>query len=458
MYKFIIILLTGSLFFQTAQAAEVNDTSAPEMTVLADIHFTPFADCTHQNCPIAIQLNKAPANQWPQILAEKSSQQLPTNGQETNYALFQSLLMQLQKQHPQNVMILGDFLAHRFRSLYLKYTGDHNNKHYEQFVLKTIQYITGAIQQAIPNDSAIFPVIGNNDSYGGEGCAYTDYCSISNGFFFRNLSAQWAGVLGNDENKSRFLSTFSKAGYYEVVLPNTHHHIIVLNTVLFSTKAQGMNISQAANEQLLWLQHTLENIAKSNERTWIIFHIPPGVDAYSTSKSFFGVMVSFWEKEYTQSFLDLIRQYNGIITGVLSGHVHMDGFLILDSQDPAHKIIDTFVSSISPIFGNNPSYKTYEYSNENFTLHDFVTYFLNLKHKMTEWQKEYDFANVYQPNDGLFSGYEKILADKNNTFSTDYIRFYDVDTMSQPISHGKWDYYWCATHQLNPNSYRECIK
>ncbi len=137
----------------------------------------------------------------------------------------------------------------------------------------------------------------------------------------------------------------------------------------------------------------------------------------------------------------------------------MDGFLVLDNNSE-NIIVDTFVASISPIFGNNPSYKIYSFKNNNFEIHDFGTYYINLRDNngAKGWEKEYQFSTAYMPDNGLFTGYKKITSNQSNAYSANYIRFYGVNTSSQPITQGKWNYYWCATACLNTKKYQNCMK
>lgn len=395
MQRFIITLLFLFSIFGVAKAQTNNGSHSHQIGILSDIHFSPFTDCpSEKKCILLEKLNQSSIDQWPKLFTQYAGDQLPHNGQPTNYALFHDLLIKIQQQQPQNVLILGDFLAHRFRTQYLKYTHDHNRSHYENFIIKTLQYLTHSIQEALPENSSVYPLIGNNDSYGGKNCAYPDYCVIPNGSFFRAAAHNWKELFKDAANKASFMSTFPHAGYYEIVLPNTRDHIIVLNTVLFSIKAQGLHHDQAAHDQLVWLEQKLKNIAAAKEKTWIIFHIPPEIDTYSTIRNFLGIVTPFWEKDYLQQFLSLIHQYNANITAIFSGHTHMDGFLVLDKSNSNHVIIDTFIPSISPIFGNNPAYKIYDYDANNFEIKDFTTYFLNLKNKNSkaEWEKEYSFS------------------------------------------------------------------
>ncbi|MBS0350495.1 MAG: metallophosphoesterase [Proteobacteria bacterium] len=447
-------LIFSALFLFSLAAYADNS----QITVISDIHFNPFADCNKRGkCELVLKLNQAPETQWPKILAQYSQNKLSAPHEETNYVLFQRLLQQLQEQQPNHLLILGDFLAHRFHSLYVYYSHDKNTSHYQQFTIKTIQYITDSIQKALPNTD-IYPLIGNNDSYAGRGCAYSDYCVIANGGFYKELSGVWSKLFKSEANQQSFLGSFAHAGYYDIVLPNSHNHIIVLNTVIFSNKAQGPDIDQEAKKQLQWLQDKLSAIAAANEKTWIIYHIPPGIDAYSTTKNIFNVVAPFWENDYSKIFYKLVHQYKDQITGVVSGHLHMDGFLLLDVNSSGNYIIDTFVPSISPIFGNNPAYKIYTYTPDEFKLHNFSAYYLDLKAAQPAWQKEYDFSKTYQPKDGLSTGYQKVTVDRHNTFTANYIQFYAVNTESQPITGGKWQNYWCATRYLESKPYQTCLK
>lgn len=374
-FSFILILS----FSQQAISAEVM--------ALSDIHFSPFEGCSNsvKACPLVVKLNQAPADQWPNILAQYSPKHLPQNHQATNYALILAMLSQIKEEHPQNLFILGDFLAHRYRTQYRTYSHDHDRAHYEQFVMKTMQFLIHSIQEALPADAAVYPVIGNNDSYGGGGCPYPDYCTIAGGPFLSALKNIWSPSLNQAENEAQFLATFPKAGYYHVVLPHTDDHIIVLNTVLFSEKASGPNTEQAAQEQLNWLRDQLQNIASKKQKAWILFHIPPGVDAYSTTTGFFHGVIHFWKEPYEKQFLALIKEYDQTVALVLSGHTHLDGVLILDMSS-VFKIIDSFVPSISPIFGNNPGYKIYRYDPKNFEMTGMTTFYLDIKDPNAKWQ------------------------------------------------------------------------
>ncbi len=463
-----LLILFGLLFncgfAQQVAANPETEVVYHHLTVIADIHFNPFADCPAKNgkCPEAIELNKAKVSEWPAILAKYNSQKFPSYGQETNYKLFSSLLSQIGQQKPENVLILGDFLAHNFYLKYLSFVNDNNKKDYQKFVLNTLAYLTNSMQQILPENSSIFPVIGNNDSYGGIGCMSPDYCSETNGDFFKNTAKIWAPLFKNKLNQKEFSATYSKAGYYEITLPDSNH-LLILNTVLFSHQAQGYKVDQAANAQIAWLKSRLKIYKRANQKAWIAWHIPPGVDAYSTASSFFQRITPFWKETYNTQVLNLIHQYTDTVTGVFSGHLHMDGFLWLDSNEKSGALVDSFVPAISPIFGNNAAYKIYDYDSKNLQWCNFTTYYLSLINTSVGqdlWNREYTFNAAFQTNSQnctLIPGFAKIALNKDDPFTTNYLTFYNVSSNFKSIPQQAWKTFWCAIRNLDIADYENCL-
>ncbi len=371
------------------------------------------------------------------------------------------MLAEINQQQPENILILGDFLAHNFQSKYVLYTKDLNKKDYQQFVLKTLQYLTQSIQAVSPANTSIFPVIGNNDSYGGRGCMDADYCSETNGPFFKALTQLWAPLIRDKTNQKQFIATFPIAGYYAINLSN-NNHLLVLNTNLFSDHAQGYRVDAAANAETAWLNKQLAAYQKNQQKTWIAWHIPPGIDAYSTATNFFHKIRSFWKENYNHDVLKLINQYMDTIAGVYSAHLHMDGFLILGADKHKGTLIDSFVPAISPIFGNNPAYKIYEYDSKNLDWCNFSTYYLNLIHSSISqaWIKEYIFNSSYQEDlkdCTLIAGFSKISINVDNPFTTNYLTFYNVSSNFKSLPKQAWKDFWCTINNLNIADYENCL-
>ncbi len=68
--------------------------------------------------------------------------------------------------------------------------------------------------------------------------------------------------------------------------------------------------------QLEWLEKQLKAAKKNKQNVWIILHIPPGVDAWSTVKE--GHMVAYWDalhkdrdsRTFTDKFQELVQMYS----------------------------------------------------------------------------------------------------------------------------------------------------
>ena len=70
--------------------------------------------------------------------------------------------------------------------------------------------------------------------------------------------------------------------------------IISVNSVFFSNKYRAANFahacstadSTAAARTFAWLESSLSQARLDHEKVWLMFHIPPGIDGYSTMTSY----------------------------------------------------------------------------------------------------------------------------------------------------------------------------
>ena len=141
----------------------------------------------------------------------------------------------------------------------------------------------------------------------------------------------------------------------------------------------------------------MKTAKEHKQNVWIIFHIPPGVDAWSTLKE--GHTVAYWDalhkdrdsRTFTDKFQELVQTYSPNIKGIFSGHTHMDHFrLIFDkSHNPLAYVHIT--PAISPQFGNNPGFQVLTYDAVSFSVTDFDTYYYD----GAAWKEEYDFDSTY---------------------------------------------------------------
>jgi predicted phosphodiesterase len=422
---------------------------------ISDIHFDPFAGCEKlpYPCPIIEKLRSAKYQLWGQILSGNNN--LIAYRKDTNYSLLKTTLLELQtikkQENPRFVVILGDFLGHNYIDHYRKYSGDRSTDGYYLFVRKTFQFIAYELEKVFP-DIDVYSVVGNNDSY------QDDYILTPHGAFFHNIADIWVQLMKDRRSKKQFQNTFSIAGYYAVTLPGDKSKIIVLDTVLFSSLSQTNRVRDAAaKEQLVWLKDQLKMAEKNHQTILLAFHIPAGIDVFSTLRVF-SLVHEFWQPEYTREFEELLNEYSKNIVGILSGHIHMDSFQLINIKR-GNPLPVIFTSSISPVFGNNPAFKVFSYDAKTSRLENYDTYFYPLD--KLNWQREYSFNRIYRSvcyHCDLVSELTQII--NNREALENYKKYYAVGHDSQPITEKKSDfpYYLCSIFSITPKAYRACLR
>ncbi len=443
-----------SIFFAATVSAIQTTSLSHDMQILsiADIHFDPFLSCHEQTpCPLIQSLRAAPASAWPSILS-KHDQSHPEYHQDSDYALLVSALAAAKQAAERNqvktVFVLGDFLGHDYRELYKKYSHDSSRAGYKDFAHKTMMFLTDEIGKTFP-DINVYAAVGNNDSYLG------DYRFDKNGAFFSDTDKLFAALVKDPANKAAIHAEFPVGGYYAVnITPDTK--LIMLNTVLFSAKAKPAEAAELAQRQLTWLHQQLQSAKEKNQYVMIAMHIPAGVDVYATLKYRLFRLIQFWNTEYTDKFEAELKEYSPELVAIFAGHLHSDWFQMLKIDD-RNTIPVTGTPSISPIFGNNPGFKIYQYSSADGKLRNFETYYYPLNTK-ADWGVEYSFDKIYQPNCRdctLPAGMERLQP--ANVLADYYKRFYAVSTTSQPITTKWMPYYWCAVQEVDLDKYKKCI-
>ncbi|TAK73596.1 MAG: hypothetical protein EPO11_08190 [Gammaproteobacteria bacterium] len=428
------------------------DEAALHFLTLADIHFDPFIACHNTvPCPLIKQLQHAPASAWPALLA-KYDIDPPQYKQDSNYPLLISALSAAKqaaaKEDAKFVIVLGDFLGHNYRKYYKKYSGDQTMAGYQAFVKKTLSFLTDQLANTFPSLN-VYSVVGNNDSYQG------DYASDPNGKFFKDTAMIWSRLIKEKNNRAGMLHTFPIGGYYAVDIPSFHARLIVLNTVLFSSKADGEEGAAAA--ELNWLHNELTAVKMKHQKAMIAMHIPAGIDVYATLKLRLFRLIELWKPEDTNRFEAELKHFSPQIVGIFAGHLHSDWFQVLTFNN-VDRIPVTGTPSISPIIGNNPGFKIYTYLPASQQIETFETYYYPLNQRKM-WGVEYHFKGIYQTNCdhcSIVSGMGALQA--TGSLADYYKQFYAVGTASQPIT-TQWDpYYWCAIRKIQAKEYKECVK
>jgi hypothetical protein len=435
---------------------------------LSDIHFNPFYDPSLINSLIVSDYTK-----WQWIFSHSSIQGYGTHNADSNYNLLNSALQNIYMlaPHPDFIIISGDFLAHDFQETYQNLSGSSDRKAVNSFIDKTIAFVARMIARRFPNTS-VYPALGNNDSYCG------DYQIEPNSQFLRATAKTWKGFLKNRSNTSSFVQTFPRRGSYSIIATsNRYHRLIVLNNTFFSINyknACGDQRADPGSDEIKWLEVELQKAATAKAKVWLVYHIPPGIDVYSTllrqrqaSADQTQQVIPFWQPAYNQKFINLVTQYSPSIVGSFAGHMHMDTFELIQSANENAVSFVHITPAISPIFGNNPAFELFSYNRQSFAIRDYTAYYLDLrsaaarKNAPIRWQKEYSFVESYrQP---VFAAtilqiVHKGIPANQNGYRTKYETYYNVSNMVSPVvGPNNWRAYWCGMTNLTEAQYRSCI-
>jgi sphingomyelin phosphodiesterase acid-like 3 len=375
---------------QTAPAPAI----AGQVLVMSDLHFDPMADPR-----LVDQLAAAEPEQWSAVLDGSGDRSLGRYGRDSNWMLLRSAVRQMSETLPKPafVLISGDFLAHGFRQEFDAAAKDHSDAAYRVFVRKTMQFLGQQLEQNFPA-TPILPALGNND----EECG--DYELQPGGPFLadtlpilRRLVGS-AGGPGFDRDWQGYGNYSARVDGIRVLSTNTNFLSIHYRNACGSP-ADG----DPGRATLAWLEAELAAANKAKERVWLLYHIPPGIDGYATLRQGVcpGTMIPMWDQTYAGAFLALMKRYADTVTVSFAGHTHMDDFrLIADTEGRYGFALIT--PAVSPIFGQNPAFRTVTYDAAGGIL-DQTTYDLtNFPQATTaaggtppEWRAEYSFTRQW---------------------------------------------------------------
>jgi sphingomyelin phosphodiesterase acid-like 3 len=370
----LLFLVLSALSLLTTGPLAAQSPAAPATVAalfLSDIHLNPFQDpaliakLDGQPTPdTKAALNaEPPATSSPLEVAQQACRRLP----DTSDELFRSSVAAMQP-HAASVnfvTVSGDLIAHQFIRCFTAFVlkqqpqqsesaqyialNAEQKQRYRNFVQNTIQYVTDQLHQTFLN-TPIYYALGNNDSDCG------DYNLDAHGKFLSNMADIVVKSLPANLSQSErdtVQADFSSGGYYSAPLaaaPNTR--VLVLDDVFMSVgyaTCAGKADPAPAAAQLAWLRAQFETLSP-NENVWIMGHIPPGLDPFSTLKNRKTVM--FLEHDFS----DLLTSQNNVIRLALFAHTHIDCFSPLLFCDTVHPVTLKLVQSISPDHGNPPTF------------------------------------------------------------------------------------------------------
>lgn len=242
-----------------------------------------------------------------------------------------------------------------------------------------------------------------------------------------------------------------------------------MNSIIYSRNySSNGNDSQTdpGDIQFTWLKDQLENCSKNGEKVWLLYHIPPGVDVYSTldhkkDKDKIESVTLQWKSEYNDQIIEICKTYSTVIQAAFAGHTHMDDFrLILNENEPENLASYVHITpALTPVFGNNPAFQVLNYNRDSFQLISYQTYYLNLNEHFTTnsvqctWKNEYDFRTTYQKSfssSSLLSMYQSIKMDPITRMH--YINYYGV-SITPPEIENSWRGYWGGIEKLTEDDF-----
>ena len=199
---------------------------------------------------------------------------------------------------------------------------------------------------------------------------------------------------------------------------------------------------------------------------WIIGHIPPGIDVFSTlnrGASDAGVTMMLADR-FNDGLLEAIDDGQDVVMAV-AGHTHMNSFRVIgpNPSDPVAPML--VVPSISPIYSNNPAFTMLDVDaasaavldSRTFVLDDLATLAKDGKHP-AKWRREYDFGSVFGHGTVDASRLEDV---EQTMFRDDRVRmrfeqYYDSESGRVPITDPVWRAHWCGNIALTPTAYTAC--
>ena len=387
--------------FLFPSAAVSASKAEQEFIWLSDVHFDPIADPT-----LTDKLAAAESAQWESIFAGSPSRKFSQFGQDANWPLFSSALHEIKKvlADPAFTIITGDLLVHHFRERFDQSASVHDDAAFRAFVRKSTEFVALQLKQIAPS-KPVFISLGNNDSDCG------DYLPQPDGELFRGTLPTMADLL---KVPGPSLSGWTEYGSYSVPHPSLRRYrIIAVNTVLFSARyrnACGDASGDPGKKLISWLDTELSKAQQNHEKVWLIYHIPPGIDGFATTRHD-GTPVPFWKAPHAESFDRLLSRYHTTIAASFAGHTHMDDFRLVGSSTP-HRSLVLIAPALSPYVKQNPAFRVVQFQ-DNGSLTDQVTYYLSNLAKVgddagPEWKREYSFDQAWGFRQLSYKNFDKL--------------------------------------------------
>ncbi len=443
--------------------------------MLSDLHFDPFYD------PARIsELRRASITEWPEILSRPESatrvsifSQLQSacgvRGTDSPWPLVTTALREAKQTQPAPlfVTVSGDLLAHGFICKFRRLEPAATPAEASAFAAKTIAFLTQQLRAAYPSAPVYF-ALGNNDS----GCE--DYSETPGSAFLKSAGVSFAASVHDPEARASLAASFPRFGDYSVMLPapmqNTR--LIVLQDSFESThyrECNGNPSAAPAAQQIAWLHKELTEARANGEQVWVMAHIPPGIDVYTTYHRYLFAPGEACNVKQPQMFLnngalgDTIAEFGDVVRLAIFAHTHMDEIKLLHGPD-GNAVPAKLVPSISPINGNDPSFIVAQVTPQTATIKDYEVYSA-ANAQGANWSREYRYSDVYHLPDFSAKSVDQLtialIDDRSGEDETSrvYERYFlsGGGTFAALGLQRLWPAYSCSLRELDPAKFRRCM-
>lgn len=472
-----IFVLTLLSFVLPAAAAPPAPRTV-DAVMVSDIHFDPFHDPS-----LVPKLAAAPVEQWNEILSTPGTPEQTTaftalqaschaRGIDTPFPLLKSSIAAMQATAPNAAFLTltGDLLVHGFDCRFLTLMPAATPAAYEAFVQKTLTYVMQQLHAAYPK-RPIYTVLGNNDS----GCG--DYrLDLHSDFLKHAIEATAVGLPSSQKlpEPGSAVESSESSGAFSLTMaaPLEHTRIILLDDLFLSAKYRACNGQAnpaAPTAQLDWLAAQLSAARHLHQNVWVLGHIPPGVDPYSTlSKSIGRTMATemVGKLEHCKppepvNFLSstrlaqILTDNADIIRLGLFGHTHMDELRLLqpgardkttrETAATSGPVAIKLVPSISPVNGNSPAFTVAQVDPRTARLIDYrVMVAADKAGGDTAWSQEYRYSESF--HEPAFD--PAALRQLVDSFQAD-------PAAANPLSVAYLDHYYAADHTTLINDLKD---
>jgi hypothetical protein len=463
--KFGLVFLMGMLIFSLAGCTGTGNGTNNNfpVVVFSDVHFNPFYDPSLFPALVA-----ADADRWATVFQSSLITAPSAWGADTNYPLLALTLSSIKQNLGASPLIIytGDILGHNFPKTFFElYYGNLSVPvpddaaieadvvavaAMKNFADKTVAFFMEQVRSTVGDIPVMFAV-GNSDSYIG---------ALPEPSFLSNTAELYYTIFLNSiVDHQSFLDTFTTGGYYSADLPGTNLMVIGLNTVMFNYDFGDIEKS-AVDAELAWFDSQLASAQAAGKKVWLLMHIPPGADIYTTAQSVdsnghIANATMMWNQDYQASFLQILSKYPGIITLTLAAHTHMDEYRIMSSSE-----VLEITPAIAPYFGNNPAFKIFTFSRDTLKPTDYSILNYDLTTNLGQFNGYYTFSTAYAMQgflgDSLAQLFPALVTDnaKQALYRGDYFSGHNSPAY---ITNTNWPVYWCGIRNMEQQELIDCV-